>query len=416
MKKLYPFLLAFCCLTSVQAQAGYEISCHIRGLTSEWVYLGFYQGSQTLLQDSAKVENGKFVFEGEEALPGGLYLVVLPPTQVHFELMIDQDQHFELASDTADLVAHMEVAGSEQNYLFYNDLRFLAEQRKNSRLLQTRLEEVKQDTVAAGRIQQQLEQINSAVVTHRQQLIEQHGDLFIGQFFKSVQEPEVPQGMEDEATFWFYKRHYFDNLQLADERFLRTPVIHNKVMQYLDHFTYTNADSIIVAIDKIIELARPNAACFKYWVSTLFNKYVESKIIGMESVVVHMGETYYLSGQAEWIDEEYKNEIRKYLHTLEGTLIGDQGQDFSAKDTSDVLHSLFAQDAEWTILVFWKYDCGFCREAMDKLVEVFPPYAEKGVRLFTVNTNGTVGEWKKKMRDYVFTRDSHTGYCSSIGL
>lgn len=92
MKRLLLFYILFSLTGLAFAQSGFQIGCHIRGLSAEWVYLGFYQGDQTLLKDSAKVENGSFVFKGKETLAGGLYMIVLPPSNNHFDLMIDADQ------------------------------------------------------------------------------------------------------------------------------------------------------------------------------------------------------------------------------------------------------------------------------------------------------------------------------------
>ena len=56
---------------------GYKITGTITGLQDSTVMLAYYFGGKQYATDTANVVNGKFSFEGDKKLKGGMYLVVL---------------------------------------------------------------------------------------------------------------------------------------------------------------------------------------------------------------------------------------------------------------------------------------------------------------------------------------------------
>ena len=85
-----------------QIKKGYEISFNIEGLTDSTVYLAYHLGDKQYLKDSLKIDkSGHGVFMGPEALPGGIYMIVLPGRK-YFEMLISDDQVFSLTCTYKD--------------------------------------------------------------------------------------------------------------------------------------------------------------------------------------------------------------------------------------------------------------------------------------------------------------------------
>lgn len=74
MKQLIPILLFVLVFASCQNKAQYVVRGTIAGLDSGMVYLVKAQGGQPQVLDTAKLENGKFSFKGEAAIPELSYL------------------------------------------------------------------------------------------------------------------------------------------------------------------------------------------------------------------------------------------------------------------------------------------------------------------------------------------------------
>ncbi len=67
-----------------------EIEVEIKDSNAKEIYLAYHMGSKQFLKDTAQIENGKFIFKGDETLEGGIYLVAVPPKNTYFELLIDE--------------------------------------------------------------------------------------------------------------------------------------------------------------------------------------------------------------------------------------------------------------------------------------------------------------------------------------
>ena len=411
IKYLLQLTLAWMCLSCAtpapaQVEDGYEIDITVKGFTHSEAYLAYYYGDKQYIKDTAAVLNGNFIFRGEEALKGGIYLVVLPPKNNYFELVIDADQHFTVMTDTGELALNVRISGSAENDLFYHDIRFLSERRKKVQSLNEQLKGLDENSAQAKALKDQVSAIDKEVRDHREKLMENQ-DFIYAKMLRAMQEPVIPEspvldnGRPDSTfPFRYYKSHYFDHMDFGDGRMLRTPIMHQRVDQYLERLTVKSPDSIIVSVDYICGKARANDDVFQYFVVTLLNKYAASKIMGMDEVYVHMVEKYYLSGDAFWADEEQTKKMEERARAISPTLIGRRAPGFSMQDTKGQVRSLFSIPGAYTILYFWDYDCGHCKKVTPKLGEAFQRWKDKDVTLVAVSINGSVEDWKKKIVEY----------------
>lgn len=402
MKRLPVFLLLLITSLSSFAQAGLDINIHVRGFDAETAILGFYRGDQTLMKDSAVVENGTFTFHSDTLYPSGMYLVVLPPEMLYFDVFLDEDQTFSIRTDMEDLTGSLEVEGSELNSIFYNDIRFLQEQQQLITSLQASVDSTTDDKKVAE-VQDRIRASQTAITSNREEIITKHPALLYSRFLQAVKGPEIPETPEGEDEYWaffWFRTHYFDHLDLSDPAMLRTPIAHAKVMDYLDKYTVQDSDSLSEAVDIIIDKASGNEETYQYYLSTVFNKYLESKLLMSEAVMMYVAEHYYLTGKAPWVDPEYLEQLRKHVRGRKGTLVGDVGQNFQILDLNDEPVSLYEIEADWIVLYFWSYDCGTCKKVTPELVEMMPSFIEDGVQLVTVCTNGDREIWKEKVAEY----------------
>ena len=92
------FLAIFFC-GHLRGAEGYQIKVTIDDYDETELYLAVYYGDKQYLVDTATVnEQREYIFKDEEALEGGVYMVILAPEKKHwFQLLItDGDQHFDV--------------------------------------------------------------------------------------------------------------------------------------------------------------------------------------------------------------------------------------------------------------------------------------------------------------------------------
>ena len=405
--RLTLFLCAtFLMISPAFAQTGTNITVTVEGFEGTEAYLAYYYADKQYISDTATAENGTFTFSNEEPFEGGIYLVVLPPANNYFEIIVDQDQDFSLKTDTTDLVANLEVTGSEDNELFYEDIRYLASKRKEMEALSGRLNETAEGSPEREAIQAQISTLNEAVQSKRGSLVTDHPDMLYSKIISSMEEPVIPDEVNEqgqEAAFFYYRNAFIDAVDFQDSRLLRTPVMWNKVTTFLDKLTYQVPDSINKSADLMISRAKGNDEVFQYLVINILNKYAQSKIMGMDAVYVHLVEEYYMKGQAFWADEEQVNKMAERALAISPTIIGRKAPNFRVQDIGGNWQHLHGVPGKFTILYFWDYDCGHCKTVTPQLAEIYPDYIEHNVSLFALSINGDVEVWKEKVEEYGLT-------------
>jgi len=369
-----------------QAPGGHRIEAQIDGYNESELYLAVYYGDKQYLQDTAyRNDAGTFVFEGEKPLEGGMYLLVLKPDNANFQLMITPgEQHFSLKTNKDRLFEDMTFTNAPDNTLFYAYLDFLAKQREASEALKAN--GVGTDEAA---LQKQLEAIDEKVVAYQQALVQNNPGTLTAAVVQAniaVSMPEFSGTNEElEMQRWRYQQqHFFDNLNLADPRMLRTPFLFSRINTYVNQLQVRHPDTLAQAIDYVLSAVRPAEETFKFYLIQFLNEYARSNIVGMDAVYVHLVDNYYARGLAPWTDPDQLTKILDNADKLRPLLIGKKAPDIEMQKQDGSSISLYEVDAPFTILYFWRYDCGHCKESTPYMKEFYENFKDKGVELFAV--------------------------------
>ena len=217
---------------------------------------------------------------------------------------------------------------------------------------------------------------------------------------------EVPtfDGSPEEINYKkyvFQKQHYFDNIDLADERLIRAPknVIVDRIEYYLDNLTMQQPDSLIASVDRILTASEKTPVSYRFFLTHMFNKYREAKKIGMDAIYVHIAEEYMVKGKTPWIEPDEVNKIIAAVKLISPTLIGKKAPDFSVQlaDGKDI--SLYDIQSPYTVLFFWSPNCAHCQQSIPGLSKFYTAYKDKGVQVFAVCTK--LNEQEKNCWEYV---------------
>src|SRR5687767_15588724 len=105
---LISFLFA-CSYTAFSASTnngGYRIEVELQNFDGDTLLLGYYFGKAQYLKDTSALAKGKFVFEGEDDIKPGVYLLVLPPDNKFIHVLIAEGQtKFSMLVDVDNIVA-----------------------------------------------------------------------------------------------------------------------------------------------------------------------------------------------------------------------------------------------------------------------------------------------------------------------
>ncbi len=415
--KYYPvqmqksFLALFFILLSLFSFAaddgGYTIKVKIKGLHKDSVcYLANDYGDKQFIRDTARADaSGQLVFSKKEKLHGGIYFLVLSKHRI-FDFLVDNQQNFSMETDTSDYVKYMKIKGSEDNKLFYEYMNYISSRQKEVEPLQAQFKKVKNSKDSTKMIRDKISKIDKEVKTYKADFVKKHPGTLQARVFSAMTEPEIPEAPKlsngrTDSTFGFkyLRAHYWDNFDFSDERLLYSPILFNKMKNFLDNMTYPFPDSINAAVDIIAEKAKANKEVFKYVVYWITSTYETSQIMGMDAIFVHMAEKYYMTNQAYWVDSASLAKITQRALTLKPILINKYAPNLTLKDSSLRDVTLYDVRAKFTILYFWDYDCSHCKKATPKLLEWYHKNKPKGVEVVAIGTETNAEPWKKYIRE-----------------
>jgi thiol-disulfide isomerase/thioredoxin len=387
-------------LSCAMADKGYQIDVKVEGLQDTTAFLAYHYGNRQYVKDTVQIDSqGRFTFKGPQALDRGIYMVVLPG-QVYFEILVDDNQHFGIETTNEDFVNTMKFRSSPDNAAFYDYMRFIRTQGELSTPLRNEMQDASVGEARKEQIRQQLATIDERVKQEQTTIINSFPNGLFSKILLAQQDPAMPATQyKDDGTvdndymYQVYKNNFWNHIDFSDDRLIRTPLFHNKLNQFFTRVIIQHPDSIIVEADRLIEKARAHKEVFKYTVFFITNTFERSQIMGMDAVFVHMVETYYMSGEVDWVTEEQLQTVSTRAMALKPLLLGRVAPDVRMTRPDGRPVNLHSVNAPFTVLYFWDSECGHCKRNTPKLVELYNKMKPKGVEVFAVNTETEPESW-----------------------
>lgn len=375
------------------SQAAYQIDVEIDNRKSDTLYLAYFYGDAQYVRDTAFADaQGVFSFQGEELLPHGVYIFVMPPENSFFQILIDDDQHFAMKTDALNISSQTKIEGHEDNTIFYDYLHLIDSARKQKAILEEKLSSASDQSVKDD-LDGQLTALDQKVLQKQDEILQNHPNSLSALVISASREPSIPPfpGLSSEErqvkAFQYYREHYFDQLDLSREALLRTPFIHQKVMEYFDKYTSQVPDSLNQAIDEFFALLDEESTIYRYFLVKLLNKYANPKIVGHDAVYVHLAQQYYGKGKAPWVDEETLHKILDNAERFSYTLLGKQAPPLQLYDIyKEQEVTLQDVSASYKVLIFWSSTCNHCEKVMPTIPEIQDEINDSSIRFITVCT------------------------------
>ena len=381
---------------------GYDLTFEVAGLPAGEIYMGYHFGDQRYLKDTSTVgEDGTFRFQGASALTPGIYFLYNAQYYIEF---IAGEPEFTLKTTKDGGYSTLEVEGSAENELFKQfQLGMIAIQQKKQSLNASLAEAA--NRVDSTAIFTSIRELDTEASTFRQELATANEGSFVSEIIYLMERPEVPEfDIEDElersrTRYNYYKDHYFDHINLGNPGLLRTPILIKAVNEYLDEVIIQHPDTITAELDWIISQVEGDAESYRFWMVTLFTKYQQSTIMGMDAVMIYLAQNYYLNGKVDWVDEESIKKLADEVSFIKPNLLGNDAPPLKVLDTLERPLDLRNVKADYTILYFYDPDCGHCKKKTPVLLDVYHELKEEGVEVMAVCTVTDTDKWKKYIRE-----------------
>ncbi len=325
---------------------GVQINCRINGVSGGKAKLIGIFGDQYYLVDSTAINtNGEFEFRREELYNPGLVYVQLSNESV-FSLLLDKDQQFNLTANASNLIESMQIEGSIDNELLYENLIYEEKFQRKFKAL-TSQEEINK-LVSQRNLDLDavfLKHPNSFYVFHKK----------AGQRPKYTY-PKLANGELDEVTqLANYKSAYWDNIDFSDERLLYTSIVLNTLQKYMTELTVQTPDSIIAATKFVMDKVGSNKSYYKFisnWIA-LYYDHEKTTVMDSDAIVAFIIKTYFTADKAFWLNQQDVEKLQERADYLSQSNLKSKGADIKGFDSNGQLKSIYGLNTKYKVVYLY---------------------------------------------------------------
>jgi peroxiredoxin len=327
------------------------------------------------------------LFQKDEPYQQGIYFVLLP-NNANFQLIISEDQSFEITADANDLLGTVAFTGSKDNELLYRNLKY--EQAYQSRLnpINNQLNGLTASSPGYDQLKTQRDALIAERDTHLEGLFKEVPNSFFTTFKKAGQNPKLRAELPNEQQVVRYRRDFWASVDLSDERLLYTPVIYNKTKRYFEELTTQQPDSIITSLEQLVAQipSIEGSEYYKYFVNWVALNYEPTKttLMDAEAVWVYMVKNHFTYERAFWSDSTNTYALQLRADEMSNSLVGQPGPNVKAPDPNGQIRAIYDLEAPYIIVYLYNPDCEHCQEQTPVLVNLHRQWQQQSPPLADV--------------------------------
>ncbi len=406
---IFIFFVLIPVISSSQLRNGYEIDLTINGLRDSTVYLAYHLGDKQYIKDTIRLNHsGHSIINGREPLPQGIYMIVLPGKR-YFEFLVSNGQRFSMSCSYKDYFNTLRFSGSDENTAFLEYEKKWGALQQRAASISRRIQNNQQNADSLKILKSKQKVQEEEMKTYLKSVMKANEGNLLGVLMKAMLPVDIPEFSipvaysNPDSVRWiknynYNKNHYFDHIDFTDERLLRTPILYARLDAFFSSVLIQAPDSINKEIDKLLKKCS-NYKVYQFVSVYLFNHFRESQIMGHDAVLVKIADDIYLSGKADWVTREFKDDLRKQIELLRPNLIGKTARNIVMDSYQGTFVALDDIDKDFTILYFWEPDCGHCQEATPILKAYYDKPKPYSLEVFAVCTTSDKAKWTKYIED-----------------
>ncbi len=405
------FILSLLLVSTVSF--GQTIKFKIDGIEDTTLNLVRYFGQGLYYADTAEMKGGVIEFDGSKQKAGILALFLPEQNLLEF---IYNDEDVTIEAKAVSPMTSVVAKKSAENKIFYGYTAFLRKQRGKTTVWSNEMKTLKPEDDRYKEITDLINETSKKVVAYQQNIVDTKWDMLVSRIIKMSMDVVIPNPPLDEEgnpldsnfRFSYFREHYFDNIDLMDDRLVRTPIYHGKIENYFSKtMMIQHWDTIIKYAYDFCDRLPAKSDMLQYSVSWITSHFEKSKIMGMDKVFVYMGNRYYRpkdeNGEsvAHWMPEDKLKTLIERVDKIQGLVMGAKPANLTLRDTTDKKWiDFYSLESEYTILYFWDPNCGHCKKVTPKLQVLYEKkFKARGIEIFAVGK--AVGDDFQDWKDFI---------------
>lgn len=431
MKRIVLFILAFCAaVMSATGAPKHKIDFEITGLHNAEVQIAIYHGATAMEVTKVRTDaKGCFTLTGDTLLVKGLYLMVLPNHQFLEFAVENETQFFKIIADANDLEGTAKAENSNGNGMFFEfkrKNRMMMERYKHavsrvqelSKALPTMEPDLRKqaaDSIASYREMQM--QSMREMRSFQNNVLQYNRSSLLAAIMNCTREITLPQNLTQDERWAFVRDHFFDFVNLADNRLPHIPAYKQMLDRYVGRELIQHPDSVTVGIDTLLnqilrtEQKGYEGSVYYFTLNYFFTKFQNTAYQGYDRIFTNMIEHHYLTRhlpKSALENADFMERVELRYKAVSPSCIGNHAPDLQLRDTEGRWVHTDSLPGEYTVLIFYDIECEHCAQVIETWKETLSSNAPFASRINTVlfYTGDLKNEWKeyvnrKQLQPYV---------------
>lgn len=394
-----------------------ELKFKVQGLEKDTtIHLVKYQSGKLFYADTAEMKKGVVKFDGAKQQAG--LFALLMPDQTFFDFIYNNEEVF-IEVTHPDLMNTLKVRESNENMVFFNYIAFMRQNQEEAQILTQEKESLPAGDPQIEGLQKRIASLGDNVKRYQKSLIAENPGTFVAAMVKMAMDIDIPEpprnpdgSLVDSAfSYKYFRDHYFDNVDLKDDRLVRTSIIQKKLDYFISpKMMIQHPDTLIKYVGAVIDQIPRGSEMYKFFVVTTSSSFEKSKVMGMDKAMNVFIDRYYCSEDEEgnkgafWMEEERLDDLCKSTKTRLRLVQGVKPPNVILPDTSSQnWYDFYSLDSDYTILYFWDPSCGHCKKSTPKLNELYEKkLKDRNVEVFAVAkaTGDDFDKWRKFIKQH----------------
>jgi peroxiredoxin len=374
------------------------IKITVQGLKDENIILGYYFNNMMKPKDTIKLDkNGEGFISPAEKTNEGIYFLFLPNGK-HSDFLVSKDQNFSIKTSLSTPLISQKISGSKETKLYSDFLKYKSEKQKEIEILSLKLNNSDKNSTEHKNIINEIELLNKKIIAKTDSIIQSNQGTLLAEILLLSKKIDMKNynyfdHKEDSIKLKSYRKHYFDNIDLNDERLLYTPYFKQFLDIYFREIIKDNFRKLIKDSKELIN-SSTNPEVRKYLIKYFFNLASTGHFSGNDNFLTEIAEKYYFSGEAIWVSPVFLEKLRNKITQIKYSLIGKKAPDLLMESYNGQYYRLSEEKSDLTILIFWDPNCGHCKTGIPQIKKhIWEKYKDRGIKIFGVYTRPEKKPW-----------------------
>ena len=332
--------------------------------------VGFHIEQNVLVDTTTVGHDGKIHFKKEEGYPQGLYYVSIAKER-YLQVMLDEDQKFELTTTLHNPDQNMIVKGSDSNQALYENIRYERAGTPKFDAIAQKIQAAAIGSTEIERYKAQQKALSGERQVHLDALYKRYPKSLFTAFKKAGANPVVREDVAQDKILHHYRNDFWKGVDFSDRRLLRTPVINNKLKKYFAELTAQNQNDIFTSATSLCDQVIMHPEYYMFFTNWVLRNYEPTKttLMDPEYVYVKMMQRYFQKDRAFWWSDAEVYSYQKTADEMAPSLLGEKGPDIISKDLQGKTHQLFASKADYLVVYLFTPSCEHCEVQTPLLVD-----------------------------------------------